>query len=783
MATLNFIGKGDLLTNLKCNSSVDKLVEWFGKQPIVQFDTETTKTDSVVERELRVMQFGSLDGKEVFVVQVSALDESDRDRVVNLLADRRVLKLIHNASFDYQVMLKEGIVMDNVWDTMVMEQILYAGHDMDLRFYSLAEVLLRRYYIDMSKEMQCEFGDDQLNDEKIIYAATDVVHLGRLYLDQKAEMEAEDIIQLGVPDKDYVVDGMKIPAVTENEVVLAFADIEYNGMGFNPDKWRENIGKAQPVIDKAKLDLAEILTQEPYKTRCEELEVNIKIPDPEDPYNTKKKRTFSTHALVHEGQFTVNWNSGAQALKLYKYIFPDLEGASTLALKTYLQDNDPTAPKDCKPASKEFLDTCVSDLQPNMFSVLKLAILKKFEDIEKFMLTNFRERLTEEGYYIEAGELCINWNSNGQKLEVFRWFVPNAECTDAFMVADNIHIPFFQAFQQYQFANSLVTKYGEKFIQDNVDSDGRVRTRFNTVLATGRVSSSQPNTQQIPANALPEGRQNDYRNCFTPGYDGWSVVGSDFASQELAVIGTLSKDPVFLDALRTGKDLHSTCAEVIYGKRWKDAADEDCAYYALDEHGVKQQTKCKCKAHKRLRTGVKTLNFGLAYGMSEIALSADLKITTGEAKTLMEDYFGSFPKIKGLLDALGLYGQQNGFTRTPQPMRRKRYFPYWKGYHQTSSYMLGKIDRASKNSPIQGLSADMTKIALVLLRRKINQAKVRDRVKLFAQVHDQIDSICEDNLKEFWAKIVTDTLELAAKICLKNDLLKTDTEISKVWQK
>lgn len=116
--------------------------------------------------------------------------------------------------------------------------------------------------------------------------------------------------------------------------------------------------------------------------------------------------------------------------------------------------------------------------------------------------------------------------------------------------------------------------------------------------------------QQIPATRLPEDRQNDYRNCFTPGYEGWSIVGSDYSSQELAVIATLSSDPVFLEALSTGKDLHSVAAEVIYGQKWKDAADVDCAYYELDNDGNPKNQKCKCKKHKKLRNGVKALNFG-----------------------------------------------------------------------------------------------------------------------------------------------------------------------------
>ncbi|WP_428743109.1 DNA polymerase [Tenacibaculum sp.] len=788
MAKLNYIGRNDYLINYTCNSSVEELCEWFNNQKIVQFDTETNVTKSIVDRELRVVQFGSELGDVVFVIQWSFLSEKDKSKVLQLLANDKILKIIHNASFDYQVILKEGIVMNNVWDTMVMEQILYAGHDMDLRFFALAVILQRRYYIDISKEQQSEFGDDIINDEKLIYAATDVVHLGRLRLDQRKELIAEDLIQLAEPGNPYEVDGKIMPAVTENEVVLAFADIEYNGMGFDPEKWRENIAKAEPIVKEAVKDLSTILLEEPYRSMCRKLDVKIKIADPDDPYNTQKKRTFETKALVEEDQFTINWNSGAQALKLLKWIFPDLEGASALALKTYLQNNDGSAPKTdekgkaISPASKKFAPY-IEDIKPDKFSVIKALILKKYNVVEQVFLANFRDRLVDEGYYIPAGEISINWNSHDTKLSIFRWFVPSAETTNAEFVESNIHLPFFQAFQQYQFANSLVTKYGERFIAENVDSDGRVRTRFNIILSTGRVSSSSPNAQNIPAKALPKDRQNDYRSCFIPGYDDWSVVDSDYSSQELALVACFSRDPVFMEALETGKDLHSVAAEKVHKQKWVDAAEPDCAYYAKDDNGEPKKEKCSCPKHGVLRDGIKTINFGLVYGMSAYGLMAKLKITEREAVDLIEEYFEAFPSIKGTLNAFGHYGQCNGFIRTVAPMRRKRYFPYWKGLKDTSDFLLKKIDRAAKNAPFQGTAADMTKIAVVLLRREIDRAKARDKVKLFMQVHDQISTICRNDLVKFWEPVVTKTMELAAEIILHNKLLKAETQTSERWKK
>jgi DNA polymerase-1 len=287
------------------------------------------------------------------------------------------------------------------------------------------------------------------------------------------------------------------------------------------------------------------------------------------------------------------------------------------------------------------------------------------------------------------------------------------------------------------------------------------------------------NIQQIPKNALPEDRQKDYKNCFTSGYEGWSIVGADYSAQELAVIATLSKDPVFLDALDTGKDLHSVCAELIYGEEWINAAEDTCVYYKKVE-GIALNEKCKCKDHKRLRNNVKKVNFGLAYGLSPKGLAADLKITLPEAEELFTKYFITFPYIRGLLDSFGEYGKTYGYIKTIAPWSRKRYYPYWRGI-DTPRGQLGQIERASKNMPIQGSSADMCKIALIGLRRWINTENYRDKVKLYVQVHDEISTICEDSIAEIVKARVTYIMEEAAKICLGNTLLKAEAEISKLW--
>lgn len=768
MAKLNFIGNSSNLVNFRCNSSIEELHSWFLDQRIVQIDTETNVTPSIISRNLILLQFGNLDGSEVFVVQWSFLNKDQKSIVKSLLQNNSILKIIHNVSFDYQVLLNEQIVIENVWDTMIMEQCLFPGYDYDLRFFALSAVLLRRYFIDVSKEMQTQFTDNIITDEKLTYAASDVVHLGRLYLDQRQDLIKEDLIQLG--EGGY----------TENEAILAFADMEYFGMGFNPIKWKENIAKAEPIVKEAIEELTIELLNDAFRTKCEKLIANSKVKDDDG-----KEHTVALPALLTDDTFTVNWGSGVQALKILSIIFPDLTKASTLEVKKYLLENDPLAPKinskgkPIGPTSKE-LDVYLNTMSEDKYVLLKLYVNKNFELLENALKSNYKDELISKKLLLPKGTLTINWNSNITKLEVFRWFDPKIENTDADTVDAHLHIPFFRAYKKYNNANSLITKYGESFIEKHVDADGRVRTRYNTILSTGRVSSSSPNVQQIPKNSLPEERQSDYRNCFHPGKPGWKIISADYESQELCVIATLSQDPVFLDALTTGKDLHSVAAEVILENKWKDVTEKDCAYYALDENNLPRKQKCKCKSHKKQRQDVKAINFGLAYGLSPVGLSADLNITLDEAEALFKKYFQKFPRIHNLLDSFGKFGVTNGYIRTVAPFRRKRYFPYWKGT-DTAKNLLGQIERASKNTPIQGTSADMVKIALIKMRRWINKNNYRDVIQMFVQVHDEINLIAKNDYAEEAAKVLGQIMRDAATIVLNNDLLKADSEIRDLW--
>ena len=165
-------------------------------------------------------------------------------------------------------------------------------------------------------------------------------------------------------------------------------------------------------------------------------------------------------------------------------------------------------------------------------------------------------------------------------------------------------------------------------------------------------------------------------------------------------------------------------------------------------------------------------------------LSDTLQITKQEAESLIKKYFDAFPKIGGFLEKLGSFGKRYGYIKTFPPFSRKRWFSNWypKIWDNESSKMeLGSIERASKNTPIQGASADMTKLALIFIHEYIKENNIP--VKMVMTVHDQIDTISHKDYAEEWKVKMTELMELAAIQIVKNGLLKADTHISKVWQK
>tara|TARA_Y100001938_G_scaffold148602_1_gene232826 strand:+ start:40870 stop:42738 length:1869 start_codon:yes stop_codon:yes gene_type:complete len=621
---IKFVGNPKLLDCCEV-VTIQEAVDYCNSIDIIAVDTETTGLNHI-DDSMIMLQIG--DDKQQFVIDTRCVDIEPLKHILE--GDK--IKVLHNVKFDYKFLRQYNIRLNNVWDTMLTSQVIHCGKELS---HSLSNVLSRELNIQMDKSIRTNFiskGSDEFTESEIVYGAKDVEYLIQLYHNQLVTVIHHNLVQI---------------TELENEAALAYADIEYNGIGLDKDNWLKLAKQAAYKV----------------KSMCD-------------------------------------------------------------VLDTYIESN---------PKLNKFVDDYVQgDL---------------FMDVSQLRKVN------------------VKWSSPKQVLDVFKTYGLDIDDVNA----KNLHVhsknDFVKTYIKYKEQAKLATSYGDKFLE-NVDSDGRIRTSFKQILNTGRVASGKPNMQQIPAD-------NDYRNCFVSGYDDWVFVSGDYSSQELCIIATGSKDPVWIKALEDGEDLHSVCADLVYGKEWQDAAEPDCAY-------MQSKAKCNCSRHKKLRTNVKSINFGLAYGMGPHKLADTLLISIKEAERLIAKYFTAFPAIKNFLESLGNYGKQNGHIKTYAPFRRIRWFDAWDG-DKTDKAMMGKIERASKNTPIQGSGADMCKSALVIVREHIHLHELP--VKLVMTVHDQIDTIVHKDYADEWKDELQRIMELSTLDIIPSGLLKAETEISTVWKK
>lgn len=703
---------------------------WILTLPEVEFDVETTVSPWWSERKLITVQFGIEESQ--WVMQWSELSVEQKNWIKQILESKRIIKLIHNALFECTVLLFHAIRVQNVYDTMLAEMVLQGGeHTVG---YGLDDICLKRLDIILDKSQQLLFGDNILNEAKVIYAAQDVKYLKKLQIDIRRE---------AVDGRSYGTFNEVIKL--ENSIVPAFAEMVFNGMEIDKDWWIGLAREAEPLVSAALQKLTNWLQQEPFKTVA-----------------------YQLNYLNNEDRFLINWASGKQKDKLFRDLFPELPGTSKAVLKKWQSDN-------------------LKAQQP-VHAWIPYYLDGDYTILTEEILRTHRDYLIAEQQLIPAGIPTINWNSTDQVLPLMKTVEPKLTGLSAEAKGRTSH-PVINDYDNYLDTTKLLSTYGESFIYGTdkklpkVEPDGFVRTNFKQILTTGRISSSGPNMQNIPAK---EEVGNKYRNAFIAPR-GWSFVSSDYVSQELVVIAYLSKDPVWAEALSKGQDLHSIAADLVFKKKWKEAAEPDCAYYKN-----MAKAKCKCKGHKTMRTGCKTINFGLAYGMSEFKLASTLQIPVPEAKQLIIEYFKAFPGIGKTLEFLGNFGVTKGYIQTIWPYYRRRFFPNWQFYTrfidahiQEAQYHpgLGEIKRASMNQPIQGSSADMMKLAVRDVYNYIHANELSDKVHMVMQVHDQLDCVTTDDFKEQWSIIQTQLLEAAAKVFIPSGMLKAETTITKRWSK
>ena len=262
-----------------------------------------------------------------------------------------------------------------------------------------------------------------------------------------------------------------------------------------------------------------------------------------------------------------------------------------------------------------------------------------------------------------------------------------------------------------------------------VDGGGRVHSTFDQVAtATGRLSSSEPNLQNIPVRT-EEGRE--LRKVFIP-REGWVLLDADYSQIELRLMAHFSGDPALLDAFRKGEDIHARTASEIFD-------------VPLDQ------------VTPTLRSRAKAVNFGLIYGISGFGLSRNTGVSRREAQNFIEKYFEKYPGVKRFMDSAAAEGMEKGYAETL--MGRRRYLAELKS-SKAPIREFGK--RAAMNTPIQGTAADIMKLAMVRVDAALRQAGMESR--LILQVHDELLLECPPEEADQAAKILRQAMEQVAQL-------------------
>ena len=295
---------------------------------------------------------------------------------------------------------------------------------------------------------------------------------------------------------------------------------------------------------------------------------------------------------------------------------------------------------------------------------------------------------------------------------------------------------------EYRQLTKLKSTYADglaAFIQD----DGKIHGIFHQkVTATGRLSSSDPNLQNIPIR-LPLGRE--IRKVFVP-EEGYLFVSADYSQIELRVLAHMADDQNLIEAYRHGEDIHRMTASQVFGVPFDQVTP-------------------------MLRRSAKAVNFGIVYGISAFGLSEDLKISRKEASEYIDKYFKTYPGIKAYLDGNVAYAKEHGYVKTLYG--RIRPIPEL----SSSNFVQRSFgERAAMNSSIQGTAADIIKIAMIRVSRRLKEEGLESR--LILQIHDELLIETRQDEKDQVARILTEEMMGAASLSVP---LSVDVEEGKTW--
>ncbi|MGF7056527.1 DNA polymerase I [Brassicibacter mesophilus] len=304
--------------------------------------------------------------------------------------------------------------------------------------------------------------------------------------------------------------------------------------------------------------------------------------------------------------------------------------------------------------------------------------------------------------------------------------------------------PIIEKILEYRQITKLKSTYVDGLIALIDKNTNKVHSSFNqTITTTGRISSTEPNLQNIPIKT-EEGRQ--IRKVFVPRSEEYILVDADYSQIELRVLAHISDDPKLKEAFFTGEDIHRKTASEVFGV------------------SIEEVTPL-------MRSRAKAVNFGIVYGISDYGLSRDLNITRKEAKTYIDNYLSKYVKVQEYMDSIIKDGKKKGFVYTI--LNRRRYLPEL----SSKNFNIRSFgERMAMNTPIQGSAADIIKLAMVSVYNELKKRGLKS--KLILQVHDEliIEALKEEveKIKELLSNLMENAIKLSVP-------LKVDMETGDSW--
>jgi DNA polymerase-1 len=303
----------------------------------------------------------------------------------------------------------------------------------------------------------------------------------------------------------------------------------------------------------------------------------------------------------------------------------------------------------------------------------------------------------------------------------------------SFLAKDHQIIRDIQEYRQYK---KLQSTYVDALPNEVNPNTGRIHTQYmQAVAATGRLSSNNPNLQNIP---IRTERGREVRKAFIPRNENYVLLAADYSQIELRIIAALSEEENMINAFKNGEDIHASTAAKVFNIPLNEVTREQ-------------------------RSNAKTVNFGIVYGVSAFGLSNQTDLSRSEAKELIDTYYETYPKLKAYMSAQVDFAREHGYVETV--LKRRRYL---KDINSRNAMVRSGAERNAVNAPIQGSAADIIKLAMIHIYNRFEKEQFKS--KMLLQVHDELVFDVHKDELEIIKPIIKYEMENAFKMAVPLDV-------------